>query len=1217
LWAGGIVSGLILTALLVVFLLPTPLARYLVASELEKMGVESSGIETVQFDLWNSEIKVGPIRLWSQDSDPGQMMSAALIYDLGNLFNKEFEFLIEALVVDGIDIVILRDEEGAYTINGVSPAQLLGGDETSEPSEENGDNVWLAGISDLRIRNSQLLLQDYIGGTLALEIRELLLRDLFSWEPNKGGEFELDMALNDIGLEFQGELRPFADPIYLSLRGGVRDATLTKVSKFVGPLGLARQEGVLDSDLDRDMYFYSDGRVEDTTVGTIVITGVDVVSEDADQFRFEKAEINVDTSSTIHPDDSFEYAGTVRGTLDNLTMLSASGSKGSAEKIELAIEDFNAAQRGKLRAPRDQVSVGETAASLDKGVAPSLVSQVVLVVVDIVREILAHDLEFEASPSTKIEGIDIALAAKDGGPSVDLNTASLTASAPGVRASTVDAGWRIDGTLNGSIAETRSTVGQDGTVLKSSIKRIEIAAPRIGAETGEADTAVSFDVRTRFEDFVTSKSMADNSDAFDAAFAALQVNTLGFEVRSGSQGERAAGPIEVNADAIRATVRQADHTTEVEASGVVVALPSMTIENSTTEGDVTLSGHAEVLSLAASRTGEGDDPVFRIGATSWRTDIKELTMDARDDGVVLGSQFDADISTVEAQYGSDVVRVGAWESDIGKLAIDTRDDALALSGELATNLAEIETEVMVGSAPLGLALGRLRVDLASLEVDSRDDDLSLGVVGQSTWETLDASLADSDARPGGKVGLGLLTLNLQEFGFSSGATPAWRTRVDVDLADLTAQTSEKSLFALTLGGLDAKGLASDQSGLISIDEADFSALSINLSDRIITILTDDGAAADAEAQPPSKKEAAPPKLRIGRLAIAEGSTIQFTDKSVEPIARFATSIRTATIENFDTLAPSEKTTIDFLADLNEVSKLSFSGWVAPLKEPPGFDIAGQVKDLALPDFSPYIAKFTGVNVETGQLTSNFSALTNDSDLKGKLDLLLSDLDLSSATEEATQTFQADYGVPIELAIGLLEDGEGKITLTFPIGGKVDSPKIDYSDAIKTALSGVLTAFFPSFDFASDARGVRLGPIVFSAGASELDDVGRGLSQQVAKLLNEKSKLSIKVCGKATAADFIAVKSVSDGETIPDEEGQADEDPKPEDWASTVENPVAMEKLTLSDAQAESLLAIAGERTSVVRRYLIEVEGIGEDRVGRCRVTYSLKDKNPPRVEVRF
>jgi hypothetical protein len=1212
---GGIGSGLILLVTLIIFVFPTPLARYLIVSELEEMGIDSTGLKTVRLDLWNSEIELGPIELWSQGSDPGQMRSAALVYDLDGLFHKEL--LIEALVVEGVDIVVLRDEEGTYTINGVTPAQFLEQSGEAGMPEEEGEDDWVTGVANLKIRNSHLLLQDYTGGTLALEVEELLLKDLHTWAPNEGGNFEIKMALNDIGLELQGEIRPFADPIFLSLRGGLRDATLAKVSEFTGPLGLARQEGVLDSDLVRDMYIHSDGRIEGASVGTIVITGVDIASEDSNEVQFEKAEIQIDTSSTIYPNDGFEYAGTINGTFARLAVQSTNGGKGSAEKIDLDIEDFSVAQRGERRTPHGPVSAGENTAARAGGVAPSLISQIVLILVDAVREILAHDLEFEASPSTTIEGINIALPGPNDRSSLDLKTASLVVSAPGARASTVDAGWRIDGALNGSVSQTTSTLEQDGVVLTTAVRLIDVASPRIGADTDGTDTAISFDVRTKFEDFVTSQSAADSPEAFDISFGAFEADASGFEVRSNPEGQRAEGPINATVDTIRAKVRRADATAEVEASGVTVALPSMTIESSASARDMALSGRSEILSIALSRAEEGGQSDLRFGATSWETNIAQLNLNGSDDGVLLAGQFDLALSTVEAQVDSNAMNVGSWETAVERLAVDTRNEALALSGELATTLAQIETEVMVDAAPLSLGLGRLKADLTSIDVRSGADDLSLDLSGRSTWENLETTLPDSDAFPGGSAALGFLTLDLREFAFSGGAVPAWRTRVDVELTDLMAQTSDESLFSLGLGGVGAKGLASDQSGYISVDEADFSALSLNLSDRTIALRTDDNTLGEGEARPASEDEAAPFGLRIGRLALAEGSSVQFTDTSVEPIARFVTSFKKAEVANFDTGAPSERTTLDVQAELNELSQISLSGWMAPLKEPLGFDIVGQVSDVALPDFSPYIAQFSGVNVETGQLTSDLSALTHASDLEGKLDLRISDLDLSSASDEATETFQVDYGVPIELAVGLLEDDEGTIALEFPIGGKIDAPKIDYSDVIRAALQGVLTAFFPSFDFGAGTDGVRLDPIVFSAGASELDDIGRSLSQRIAKLLNEKPKLSIKVCGKATAADIIAARGAPDPEPLSDEEDQVDEGSTPEAWTSTVEKHIAIDELTLSDAEAESLLGIAMERTSVARRYLIEDEGISEDRIGQCRVTYSMKDKKPPRVDVRF
>jgi hypothetical protein len=965
------------------------------------------------------------------------------------------------------------------------------------------------------------------------------------------------------------------------------------------------------------MYFHSDGRVEEITEGTITITGVDVVSEDKDQVQFENAEIEIDTTSTIFADDSFEYAGTIKGALEMLAVGSANGSKGSAEKITLAIEDFTVAQRNERRETADDGAGPPTATPKTDGPAPSLISQIVLSLVEIVREVLSRHLEFEATPSTTIDGINIFLAAENGEPSVDLSTASLVASAPGVRASTVDEGWRIDGSLNGTITQSRSTVDHDDAVVTSAVEKIDLAAPRIDAQTGEVDTVISFDVRSTFEDFVTSKTAAGGAEAFDLAFGALAADTSGFKIRSGPEGQRAAGPIDMKVDAFQATVQHPDGTGKIGLSGMVVALPSLEIGSTTTARNVELSGHTEVLSLAASRVGVGGEQDLRIGTASWKTDIARLDLDVRDEGALVAGEFDTDLSTVEAEFGPGKASISSWQAAVGNLTVDTRNEALAVKGDLATNLAGVQSEVMVDATPLDLALGGLKAELTSLDIVSKGDELSLGLAGHSTLENLDTSLAASETRPGAKAALDLLSVDLQELAFSSGATPAWRGRADLGMANLNAQTSEETLFTLAVGQLEAKGLESDDTRRFNVDELDLSALSIAFSDQTIALLTDDGSVEDAETPPASEDQAALPKLRAGRLAIGEGSKIQFTDTSVEPIARFVTAIKKATVENFDTEAPSENTTIDFQAELNELSEISLSGSMAPLKDPIGLDMVGQVKDVTLPDFSPYIAKFTGMNIETGQLTSNLAALTDASDLKGKVDVLISELDLSSATDESSEKFQSDYGVPIELAVGLLEDNEGKIALEFPIGGKVDAPKIDYRPVIVAALKGVLTAFFPSFDFVTKTGGVRLDPIVFSAGASELDDVGRGLSEKIAKLLDEKPKLSIKVCGKATKADFIAAQGDSEQEEASDEERQTGEEQQPEAWISTIDKHIAAEEVILSEAQAERLLGIAIERTSATRRYLIESAGISAERVGQCRISYSLKDDKPPRVDVRF
>ncbi len=118
-------------------------------------------------------------------------------------------------------------------------------------------------------------------------------------------------------------------------------------------------------------------------------------------------------------------------------------------------------------------------------------------------------------------------------------------------------------------------------------------------------------------------------------------------------------------------------------------------------------------------------------------------------------------------------------------------------------------------------------------------------------------------------------------------------------------------------------------------------------------------------------------------------------------------------------------------------------------------------------------------------------------------------------------------------------------------------------------------------------------------------------------MNEKPKLSVKICGKATGADFLATEDAPDKTAIFDGEEQTDEEPQAGVPTSADEKQIAAEEVILTEAQAERMLDIATARTSAARSYMIEQAGISADRIGKCRVSYSIKDDKPPRVEVRF
>ena len=96
---------------------------------------------------------------------------------------------------------------------------------------------------------------------------------------------------------------------------------------------------------------------------------------------------------------------------------------------------------------------------------------------------------------------------------------------------------------------------------------------------------------------------------------------------------------------------------------------------------------------------------------------------------------------------------------------------------------------------------------------------------------------------------------------------------------------------------------------------------------------------------------------------------------------------------------------------------------------------------------------------------------------------------------------------------------------------------------------------------------------------------------LARVLQERDKLKIKVCGRATASDLTAALRA---------DGAPDSGPGRD---------AAAERL------APDLWSLAGERTAHVRDALINQGGAKPRQVGECRILYDPTDTGPPRVEV--
>jgi outer membrane protein OmpA-like peptidoglycan-associated protein len=302
------------------------------------------------------------------------------------------------------------------------------------------------------------------------------------------------------------------------------------------------------------------------------------------------------------------------------------------------------------------------------------------------------------------------------------------------------------------------------------------------------------------------------------------------------------------------------------------------------------------------------------------------------------------------------------------------------------------------------------------------------------------------------------------------------------------------------------------------------------------------------------------------------------------------------------------------AVLNGFSQIDVSGWAKPFAASPSFDVLAQIKDLELPPLSPYAAQAVGVNIDGGRLNLKADAKAERAALDGLVQIDLRGLAFGALSKEDEERLSAKVGVPINTVVSLLQDAEGKIDLRVPISGNLASPDFDLSDAIGQAVTGAMTAavtapfkliFEPVNMIAGGgSSGLSLKPVPFAAGEAALTPEGRVFIDSLAKLLQQRPKLTLRVCGKSTEQDVAALRARG---ALPQ--------PTPGAQAANAQ-PQARGPQPDEQTRAE-LTRLAEERTRAVRQYLAERARLPVARIGECRAAFEPQSKAGPRAEASF
>lgn len=286
----------------------------------------------------------------------------------------------------------------------------------------------------------------------------------------------------------------------------------------------------------------------------------------------------------------------------------------------------------------------------------------------------------------------------------------------------------------------------------------------------------------------------------------------------------------------------------------------------------------------------------------------------------------------------------------------------------------------------------------------------------------------------------------------------------------------------------------------------------------------DGAASPAD--PASPESETPPStialaLTIGDARIEDGRA-QVADRAVEPFYR-------GTLEALDLHAvglhwPERRIeSLDLKVAGLRGATLSLDGSIAPGDA----KLEGRLVSLPLDQFNPYLAS-TGYALDEGALSLDAKGRLRDERFKTRSKVVVQELALGGAAGE--KAFQENFGIPLPVALGLLKDLDGKITLAIPVAGKRDRIEVGLGrivgQALRKALVGALASPLKLLGAATKngrVESLAPAPIAFEPGAAALSPAGSERAEEIASLLAATPGISLVLTGQISSADVRSLR----------------------------------------------------------------------------------------------
>jgi uncharacterized protein involved in outer membrane biogenesis len=285
----------------------------------------------------------------------------------------------------------------------------------------------------------------------------------------------------------------------------------------------------------------------------------------------------------------------------------------------------------------------------------------------------------------------------------------------------------------------------------------------------------------------------------------------------------------------------------------------------------------------------------------------------------------------------------------------------------------------------------------------------------------------------------------------------------------------------------------------------------NIDDLLIPQPADKTPATKNSASASNSK---PLGIRIGEVNINDGSA-NFADFSLTP--NFATAIqqlngRIGTLDN----RQSTPATVNVNGKVDRYAPVTIKGSLNPFDPMSALDIATSFKRVELTTLTPYSGKFAGYRIRKGRLNLDLHYLITKGQLKAENKVVVEQLELGEKVESPDAV-----DLPLRLAVALLKDVDGKISIELPVSGDLNNPQFSVMPIVwQTLRNLVVRAAAAPFKFigglVSGGGSEDIGSVKFAPGATDLSPDAQKALDKLSAALKERPTLRLEIEGTSAA-----------------------------------------------------------------------------------------------------